>query len=97
MKKLIADDYKVLDALKENPNQKIIVSGHASKEGNARRNRILSEKRAQAVADLLIAEGVPVEQVHVEAHSSDIEYTVAEGQTHTIALDRRVEIIPVEE
>ena len=83
--------------LKENPNQKIIVSGHASKEGNARRNRILSEKRAQAVADLLIAEGVPVEQVHVEAHSSDIEYTVAEGQTHTIALDRRVEIIPVEE
>ena len=83
--------------LRENPEQKIIVSGHASKEGNARRNRILSEKRAQAVADLIIAEGIPAEQVTVEAHSSDISYSVTEGQTHTIALDRRVEIIPVEE
>ena len=83
--------------LRENPEQKIIVSGHASKEGNARRNRILSEKRAQAVADLIIAEGIPAAQVTVEAHSSDISYSVTEGQTHTIALDRRVEIIPVEE
>lgn len=83
--------------LRENPNQRIIVSGHASKEGNARRNRILSEKRAQAVADLIIAEGIPAAQLSVEAHSSDIEYTVTEGQTHTIALDRRVEIIPIEE
>lgn len=83
--------------LRENPNQRIIVSGHASKEGSALRNRVLSEKRAQAVADLIIAEGIPAAQVSVEAHSSDIEYTVTEGQTHTIALDRRVEIIPVEE
>ncbi|MGM9810259.1 MAG: OmpA family protein [Paludibacteraceae bacterium] len=88
---------QIASVLKENPAQHIIVSGHASKEGNARRNRILSEKRAQAVADLLIAEGVPADQISVEAHSSDIEYTVAEGQTHTIALDRRVEIIPIEE
>ena len=82
--------------LKENPDQHIVVSGHASKEGNAVKNRILSEKRAQAVAQLLFAEGVPSEQVQVEAHAADIEYKVADGQVHTIALDRRVEIIPVE-
>lgn len=87
---------RIAEVLKENPDQQIIVSGHASKEGNARKNRILSEDRAKAVADLLIAQGVRPEQVSVEAHSSDIEFVVEEGQTHTIALDRRVEIIPVE-
>lgn len=80
----------------ENPNQKVIVSGHASKEGNARRNKVLSEKRAQAVADLLISKGVKETQLTVEAHSSDIDYNAGEGVEHSIALDRRVEIIPVE-
>lgn len=78
------------------PEQQIVISGHASKEGNARRNLILSEKRAQAVADLLIAKGVSPKQLVVEAHSSDVQYTVSEGETYTIALDRRVEIIPLE-
>ena len=82
--------------LKEHPGQRIIVSGHASKEGTDRHNRILSERRAKAVADLLRAQGVPDGQMSVEAHSSDIGYTVEEGEVHTIALDRRVEIIPVE-
>lgn len=87
---------KVVDVLKQNPKQKVIVSGHASKDGNARRNRILSEKRAQAVADLMIEKGANPDQISVEAHASDVEYQVSEGMTHTIELDRRTEIIPVE-
>lgn len=90
----------VLDRLAEvliaAPDQQVVISGHASKEGNARRNRVLSEKRAQAVADLLIKKGVAPAQLLVEAHSSDVQYSVSEGETYTIALDRRVEIIPLE-
>ncbi len=88
---------KIAAVLLENPDQKIIVSGHASKEGNARKNRILSEKRAQAVADMLIAKGVAASQIQVESHSSDIAYDAGDGSVHTIALDRRTEIIPIDD
>lgn len=87
---------KIAEVLLQNPEQQIIISGHASKEGNARKNRILSEQRAQAIAQILKEKGVQASQLRVEAHSSDIEYRVEEGNTHTIALDRRVEIIPLE-
>ncbi|MCM1034700.1 MAG: OmpA family protein [Paludibacter sp.] len=87
---------RIAAVLVENPEQKIIVSGHASKEGNARKNRILSEQRAQAVADLLIAKGAKPEQISVEAHAADIAYDAGNGTEHSIALDRRTEIIPVE-
>ncbi len=88
---------RIAAVLLENPDQKIIVSGHASKEGNARKNRILSEKRSQAVADLLLQKGVKAEQLRVEAHAADIAYDAGSGVEHSIALDRRVEIIPIEE
>ena len=87
---------KIAEVLLENPEQKIIVSGHASKEGSARKNRILSENRAKAVADMLIAKGVLAEQIKVEAHSSDIQYDAGDGSVHSIALDRRTEIIPID-
>lgn len=87
---------RIAAVLVENPDQKIIVSGHASKEGNARKNRILSEQRAQAVADLLVAKGAKPEQIAVEAHAADIAYDAGDGAEHSIALDRRTEIIPVE-
>lgn len=87
---------RIVEVLKANPEQKIIVSGHASKEGNPEKNRILSEKRAQVVADMLIEKGVKAEQIKVEAHAADIEYHVSEGQEHTISLDRRTEIIPID-
>lgn len=77
-----------------NPDQRVIVSGHASSEGNARKNRILSEKRAQVVADMLMEKGVPANQLTVEAHSSDVQYQTEDGEMHSISLDRRTEIIP---
>lgn len=85
---------RVAAVLIENPNQHVIVSGHASSEGNARKNRILSEKRAQVVADMLIEKGVPASQLKVEAHSSDVQYQTEDGEMHSISLDRRTEIIP---
>lgn len=87
---------KVAEVLLANPDQKVIVSGHASAEGNARKNRILSEQRAKVVADMLMEKGVPASQIKVEAHSSDMQYQTEDGAEHSISLDRRTEIIPVE-
>lgn len=92
---------RIAEVLLENPEQKILVNGHASAEGNANHNQMLSEKRAQAVADLLLEKGVPAEQITVKGFSSQYEYIATEEQTedghHNISLDRRVEIIPVTE
>lgn len=85
---------KIADVLIKNPNQKIIINGHASKEGSQRHNQKLSEARARAIEKLLSKKGVRAEQMQVNALSSSQAYQQGE---HAISLDRRVEIIPVEE
>ena len=88
---------KIAAILLENPEQHILVNGHASKEGNEKHNQMLSDKRAEAVVKLLRAKGVPAEQIHSKGYSSSVEYKTAEGSKHEISLDRRVEIIPINE
>ena len=52
--------------LKENPDKKYKVAGYADKAtGSASWNQKLSEKRAQAVYDALIAEGVDKDQLEL--------------------------------
>lgn len=86
---------RIAEVLIANPGQRIQVNGHASREGNALRNQRLSENRAKAVARLLMEKGVPQSQIQVQAFGTTIEYQVEEGREHTISLDRRVEIIPI--
>lgn len=68
------DDYQLLteqqNALKQyvkflmaNPNITLVINGHADIRGTESYNQALSEKRAQSVYDLLIAEGVPTNQL----------------------------------
>lgn len=85
---------KVAEILVANPELHVLVNGHASREGNAQRNQRLSERRAQAVADLLKAKGVRAEQLTISGLGTAIDYQVEDGGEHTISLDRRVEIIP---
>lgn len=70
------DDYQLLseqqDALKQyvkfliaNPNITLVINGHADIRGTESYNQALSEKRAQSVHDLLIAEGVPTNQLTI--------------------------------
>lgn len=52
-----ANEEKVADAaklLKDNPNLKLEIVGHADKTGGQKYNQILSEKRAKAVRDKLV-------------------------------------------
>lgn len=89
---------RIAEILVENPEQHIQVNGHASSEGNESHNQMLSDKRAEAVVNLLIKKGVRPEQITSKGYSSTIQYTEQDTETkkHDISLDRRVEIIPVQ-
>ncbi len=57
------------DAMKQCPNKKFKLAGYAdSATGSKALNQKLSEKRAQAVYDALIAEGVDAKQLEIVAH-----------------------------
>ncbi len=47
------------------------VGGHTDSQGDAARNQLLSEQRARAVADALIAAGVPAERLAARGFGSN--------------------------
>ena len=90
---------RIAEILIAHPEQHILVNGHASREGNEAHNQMLSDKRAAAVVQLLIQKGVRPEQITSKGYSSSVQYTEqdTDAKHHDISLDRRVEIIPVQE
>lgn len=56
------------DSLKENPNQAAIIGGHTDSTGSDTYNQKLSQKRANAVKDAIIAEGVEAERLEAKGY-----------------------------
>ena len=53
--------------LKKNSNAKVTISGYASPEGNAKFNQKLSEKRAEAVKNILVKEyGISANRIETQ-------------------------------
>ena len=86
---------QVAEILKANPTQRVYINGHASEEGNKRANQILSDRRAETIANLLKALGVPAEQLIIHGYSADIQYQGTSNSRTQRELNRRVEIIPI--
>jgi outer membrane protein OmpA-like peptidoglycan-associated protein len=90
------DSFPVLDevvqALKDNKGFRVQVEGHASSEGADDHNQTLSEKRAAAVLDYLVAHGIGKERLVSKGFSSSIpadsNVTVAGRESN-----RRVEFV----
>jgi outer membrane protein OmpA-like peptidoglycan-associated protein len=81
---------RLADMLRENKNLKIRVEGHTDNTGNANANLVLSERRAQSVADFLIRQGVPEDRVFYKGFGQ--EYPIADNKTEEgRAKNRRVE------
>ena len=84
---------QVATALKQGGDgSKIIVEGHTDATGSPDKNQTLSERRAQAVRESLISEGVPADRVQAVGYGQSRPVTdnaSAAGR----ATNRRVEIV----
>ena len=86
------DSTQVLDDLYEDLGaQEATVVGHTSTEGDADHNQDLSERRAQAVVDELVARGMPADQISSEGRG-ETEPLVRESDEASRSINRRVEI-----
>jgi outer membrane protein OmpA-like peptidoglycan-associated protein len=83
---------EVARALNDNPNFRVQVDGHASSEGGDAHNQKLSEERASAVLEYLVARGVAKDRLVSKGFSS----SVPAGTNSTAAgrvTNRRVEFV----
>jgi outer membrane protein OmpA-like peptidoglycan-associated protein len=83
---------EVAQALEDNLNFRVQVEGHASSDGGDAHNQALSEARASAVVDYLVARGVARDRLIAKGFSS----SVPAGTNRTAAgrmTNRRVEFV----
>ncbi|TPK92452.1 OmpA family protein [Mesorhizobium sp. B2-4-17] len=72
------------------PTLKVEVSGHTDSDGSPEANKTLSERRAQAVANALVADGVPRSQISAAGYGED-RPVAANDTPKNKALNRRIE------
>ena len=78
--------------LKDNPSVKVSVDGYTDSIGSDAYNLRLSERRAQTVADNLVAGGISKSRLHVQGFGKT--HPIADNKTKGgRALNRRVEIV----
>ena len=75
----------------ENPNMIVEILGHTDNTGNRAFNMTLSQNRAQAVVDYLVARGIGAERLRAVGHGPD-RPIADNATTQGRALNRRVEI-----
>lgn len=71
---------------------RIEVTGHADRSGAARYNMVLSQRRAEAVMQRLVAQGIPMNQIAVFAQGES-QPLIPTADSMREAQNRRVEII----
>ncbi len=75
-----------------NPKQVITIEGHTDERGTREYNLSLGERRAQAVADFLMASGVPAQQMKVTSFGEENPVALDHNES-AWQLNRRVELI----
>lgn len=67
-----ADLMSLYILLRKHPRMKIEIRGHTDGKGNDNYNQRLSEKRAQAVANYLIAKGIPERRIQFKGYGKSL-------------------------
>lgn len=77
------------DYLLQHPNYVLVISGHTDNRGPETYNQRLSEQRAQNIADLLVAAGVPESQLRVSGMAGKVPRVSPDNWQE----NRRVELL----
>src|SRR5690606_16259837 len=71
---ILPASHKTLDdavsVLKKHPSIKIEISGHTSSDGDAERNQVLSQERAEAVKQYLVDQGIDEKRIRTRGAGS---------------------------
>lgn len=59
------------EIMKDNPNMRISITGHADRRGTREYNMILSRRRAEAVRDYLVSQGISRDRLEIGYESFD--------------------------
>jgi len=78
--------------LQQKPEATIDIIGHTDDLGNAEKNQILSEQRAQIVADYLVTQGLDKSRIRTKGYGGTKPIYVNPATEKERALNRRVEI-----
>ena len=93
---LTAEDKKNLDViierLKANPNEKVLVKGYADSQGNAAYNVDLSQRRARAVQAYLVANGICAKRISVTGKGAT-DFIASNDTKAGRAANRRAELV----
>jgi outer membrane protein OmpA-like peptidoglycan-associated protein len=70
----------------------IVLDGHTSAVGDSKYNRELSRRRAEAIKEYLVSQGIPAEKIAIQCHGEEKLKTKHEKTAQDQAENRRVEI-----
>jgi OOP family OmpA-OmpF porin len=90
-KETLQSDIKIL---KENPQIRVEVQGHTCDLGDANYNRSLSDKRANAIKDYLVSQGVAADRLTARGYGEDRPRFPNDVEANR-AKNRRVELVPM--
>jgi peptidoglycan-associated lipoprotein len=71
VKALQADSTELRDILKDYPDYKLTIEGHADERGSAEYNVALGDRRANAAKDYLVQVGIPAAQLSVLSYGKE--------------------------
>jgi peptidoglycan-associated lipoprotein len=77
--------------MKKNPNLGLIIEGHCDERGSEEYNRSLGERRALAVKDYLITQGIPENRIQTQSMGEDRPAVTGIGEA-IFAKNRRAEL-----
>jgi outer membrane protein OmpA-like peptidoglycan-associated protein len=84
---------QILEALQSNQGRSVTIEGHTDSDGSDERNLDLSQRRAQAVVDWLVREGIAADRL-VPAGKGEAQPIAGNGTSAGKAANRRVEVRP---
>ncbi|GIH08051.1 hypothetical protein Rhe02_61180 [Rhizocola hellebori] len=83
---------KAAEILRANPNAKVRIEGHTDSNGTPESNLVLSQARAQAVLDALVAQGISADRM-TAAGFGETRLQVLGSTPEDHAINRRVEFV----